>query len=202
MSYSDVFQVALTELSLVYDMSVELIESLRKSSLLKEQCQFVCMSLDIRQKNLLESFKKTFHFKVNEIDSSSERQCGFIVKCYGNGYREFCDLPEHNHDEKVMKAHYHPHVYQKKNINNIIDSKYQNGIMTICNFISQIKVTLVHNILKEALLTDSKIISVEYQNGKELWKYDTLMQDNPDYFRLNYLVDGKVTYWQKSLNTT
>ena len=91
------------------------------------------------------------------------------------------------------------HVYQKKNINNTIDSRYQEGILTIVNFISEIKVTLVNKLMSDYLLDGADIIKINYENGNELRKYNGIMQQDSSYFRLNYLVDGQVTYRRHSL---
>ena len=197
MSYHQMFQAALTELSTEYDLSPELSESLRKDEDLKEKAHFINRSLDLRQKNILDAFKKNFQYHLNDINSGSEHSCGFIVRCYGNGYRDFCNMPEENHDLYVKKGNNINHVYQKKNINNVIDSKYQEGILTIVNFIGELKVTLIVQLLMHHLTENTIEIKVDYSNSTELRKYDTLMLDDPNYFRLNYLVDNQVIYYNK-----
>ena len=116
MSNSLVYQRALDELSVEYDLSPCIVQGIGQDANLSSDINFICNSLDARQRTMISAFKRQFHRQISDTESRSsdvlqDRSCGFIIKCYANGYREFCGLQEKNHDAYVKTV---THGFQKK----------------------------------------------------------------------------------------
>ena len=198
MTFQQIYQFALVELRREYDVSDQLINDIISDSELTEKCEFIYKQLQIKQQKLLDAYKQNLKYTITEVDVNADKMCGFITDYYNNGYRTFCDLPETAHDELLEKQANKKcfmHQYQKKNLNNVIDAKYQEGILTILNFISELTVFLMSQLISELLINCSTQHQVAYESDSDLRKFDYLMKTDPSYYRLNYLKNNQVIYY-------
>lgn len=206
MTFQEIYQFALTELRQEYDLSGELIDQIKLDLELTEKCEFIYKHLKSKQDKLLEAYKQDLKYNITDVDANGDKLCGFITVCYNNGYRTFCDLPENSHDQLLKERETGDkklffHSYQKKNLNDVIDAKYQEGILTILNFITELTVFLIGQMISELLIDHSIKYTVNFDSEQNLRKFDYQMKTDPSYYRLNYLKDNKVIYYQfKKLN--
>jgi hypothetical protein len=135
---------------------------------------------------------------TNDLDSNNDTCCGFVTKCYSNGYKQFCNLSQENHN---LSAKHPPqmkvcHRFQKKNINNIIDQKYQEDIFTIYNFTLELISLLINRLISEFLNSESETVTIDFEDSQKLSEYDLKVQENEQYFRSNFMRQSKVKYYR------
>lgn len=197
MSFQQIYRLSMTELSQEYDLNPTIIKLIETNSKLIALSSFIYEQMNAKQLSLINAYKEKFNNNIDQLTKTLpyDNRCGFVIDCCSNGYKEYCNISLEHHNNNIKM----PHSFQKKNINNIIDQKYQNDILVICQFIIEMTSLLITGTIRDFLLNNSTVYMVEYDNTVELLEYDNLLQFDPKFFRSNFLNNGYVLYYQSKL---
>lgn len=145
MSFSQLFLLAICELQAEYNLSSEIVDGILKNINIKDHCQFIHDQLIWKQKKLILEYKDYFSANINSITGSiiNDNNCGYIIKCFNNGYKKFCNQTSEHHQSEIS------HQFQKKNINHLIDQKYQNDIYTIYIYHIELICLIINQYIKQ-----------------------------------------------------
>ena len=197
MSFQQIYFLAIAELQQEFNFNSYLVKSIQQNQHLKSLSKFIYDQLISKQHSLIVNYKDKFNSNINNLSKQLQYdyRCGFVINCYGNGYKEFCNISHENHNDnnKCIKI---SHTYQKKNMNHIVDQKYQEDLSTICIFIYEMISLLINKLIREYLLNGSTLYQLDLNDHGEISKYDQLVQNDQNYFRSNYLKNGMVSYFK------
>jgi len=205
MSFHQLFILAINELKLLFDLHPRFVEGIKRDEEIRERCMFVYEQLTRKQLSLLRNYKKQFNANINRLTKEHPQDdgCGFVTKCFGNGYKKFCNLSQetHNSDDNksadvklwVPKVN---HQFQKKNMNHMIDQKYQGDMLTIYTFTLELMGFLMVNLIQEHICAGAKLIRIDANDKLKMAQYDGLVRTDENYFRLNRRNNSEIHYYE------
>lgn len=144
MSYDQLFGLALLELRLKHNLDKVTVNRLIKDSTIQNHCQFIYQQLIRKQRLQINSYKDSFNSNPNHINGliQNDPSCSYITKCCTNGYKVFCNKLANQHQSET-------HQFQNKNMNHLMDQKYQNDIHILHVFYLDLICMMINQYLEE-----------------------------------------------------
>ncbi len=93
-------------------------------------------------------YREHFNQNINQITGQLDHKsdnCGYILKCYANGYKMYCDQPAEAHQEEQSGGH----AYQKGGISYQIDQKYQRDLYAIYFYYGELILMSLVELIRE-----------------------------------------------------
>lgn len=190
MCISSILRCSIDRIKNDYDVNSEIIINIVNKNKVINNCKFIYNQLYESLKQNVKLYKT--HFNKN-IDSYSkllrnDGLCGFIIKYHYNGYLILCDKLETDHSSN-------DHVFQQRNINHMLTSKYQSDLRIINLFYIELIETMIYEYLCYCLFESSEKILVHKNSSIDLSTLMDRMKYDPYIIKSNYFENNCVVFY-------
>lgn len=190
MCISSILRCSIDRIKNDYDVNSEIIINIINKSKVTSNCKFIYDQLYESLKQNVILYKTHFNRNIDIYSKSLKNDglCGFVVKYHYNGYLILCDKLENEHT-------CNDHVFQPRNINHILTSKYQSDLRIINLFYIELIETMIYEYICYCLFESSDKILIPKTNNLDILKLNDRMKHDSNILKSNYFENNCVVFY-------